>query len=183
MVMVKKRQGGPPDLYQMMRTQTRFPFRRQQNAKPRQTGMDVLTSSNGFEDPWSMYSWGAGQSRRSSVSMPIPKEVRPKAVRKLEALVRNGVAFTSEEETLLANLLGLFGQSAMSSSEIAALGGKFSRNSLESLEWKISRLLNRLKADAPWAMQHVPTNWKSSESLPPRTPGVSGLAIILQLFN
>lgn len=170
--MVKKRQDGPPDLCEMMRTQAAFPFRRQQQVRPRKTRMDVLARS-GFEDLWTMYSWGAGRSYRAPVNTPIPKETRPEAVRKLEALVRNGVAFTPQEEELLAGVLGLFGQSAKSSGEIARLA----KESLGHLEQKISRLLNRLSATAPWTQQHIPKNWKSGASLSPQG------ATVLQLFS
>lgn len=168
----KKRRDGPPDLYKMMRTQADFPFRRQQQAKSRQTRKDVLASNNYFEDPWTMYSL-VGRSYRAPVNTPIPKETRSEAVRKLEALVRNGVAFTPEEEVLLANVLGLFGRSAMSSKEIARLR----KESLGHLEQKISRLLNRLSATAPWTRQHIPQNWKSGASLSPQG------ATVLQLFS
>ncbi len=166
-----------------MFAQAAQPFRRQQRTRLRRTGMTTLSGCLVFDEIWTPYSWGVEGFSMPMAHTPNTPETRSKLVRKLEALIRNCGAFTAAEEVLLGAIFGLFGQSSLPSKQIVERTGNFSRVRLQRIEDKISMLLNRLKTEASWALQHVPTNWRSSESLPPQNSTASELATVLRLFG
>lgn len=193
--------GLTPDLYQMMCYQSRHPFSRRHAIAPHETVLGVLVCRNSFDDCWFGYSLrsaspanrvrpphnigGVGGScdrleSHNQWQMNVREGEKPRAIRKLEALIRNCGAFICSEEVLLHSVFGLCGRSPATSKQIVGFTGKFSVDRLYAVENTIARLLKRLTTDAPWVTRHIPENWRSSENMSLRSVTISEMVTALQ---